>query len=191
MKQDVHNFVEECDVCQHNKGEIFKTPGTLNPLPIPPTIWRDISMDFITGLPKLGNNSIIMVVVVHLSKYVHLCALKHMFTTSTMIHFFMDNIFKLYRMPHSIVYGQDPNFTSNFWQELFRLQGTQLHLNTTYHPRNDGQMEAVNKCLETYLRCFAFDRKRQWVQWLPLVEWWYKTSYHTTACLTHFESMYG
>jgi hypothetical protein len=52
MKQDVCTFVVECDVCQCNKGEIVKAPGTLQPLPIPPTIWQDISMDFIVGLPK-------------------------------------------------------------------------------------------------------------------------------------------
>jgi hypothetical protein len=62
MKQDIHNFVIECDVCQRNKGEIVKSLGTLQPLLIPPTIWKDISMDFITGLPKLGNKSVIMVV---------------------------------------------------------------------------------------------------------------------------------
>jgi len=43
--------------------------GTLQLLPIPPTIWRDVSMDFIVGLPKSGNKSVIMVVVDHLSKY--------------------------------------------------------------------------------------------------------------------------
>jgi hypothetical protein len=53
MKQDIYNFVTECDVCQHNKGEIVKSLGTLQPLPIPPSIWKDISMDSITGLPKL------------------------------------------------------------------------------------------------------------------------------------------
>jgi transposase InsO family protein len=58
-------------------------------------------------------------------------------------------------MLHSIVYDRDPTFTSNFWQELFKLQGSQLHLNSTYHPQTNGQMEVVNKCLERYLRCFA------------------------------------
>jgi hypothetical protein len=79
MKQDIHTFVVECDTCQCNKGETVKAPGTLQPLSIPPTIWRDISMDFIVGLPKSGNKSVIMVVVDHLSKYAHLCALQHPF----------------------------------------------------------------------------------------------------------------
>jgi hypothetical protein len=55
MKHDIRNFVAECEVCQRNKGEIVKSPGTLQPLPIPPAIWKDISMEFIIGLPKSGN----------------------------------------------------------------------------------------------------------------------------------------
>jgi hypothetical protein len=90
MKQDVHNFVDECDVCQCNKGKTIKSPGTLQPLPIPPAIWRDISMDFIVGLPKSGNKSVIMVVVDRLSKYAHLCSLQHPFTTSIVAQIFMD-----------------------------------------------------------------------------------------------------
>jgi hypothetical protein len=91
-------------------------------------------MDFITGLPKWGNESIIMVIVDHLSKYANLCTLQHPFTTSTVAQIFMDQLFKLHGMPHSIVSDCDPNFTINFWQELFKIQGTELHLNTTYHP---------------------------------------------------------
>jgi hypothetical protein len=91
-------------------------------------------MDFIVGLPKSRNKSIIMVVVDRLSKHVHLCSLQHPFTTSTVAQIFMENIFKLHNMHYSIVSNKDPTFTSNFWQELFRLQGTQLNLNTSYHP---------------------------------------------------------
>jgi hypothetical protein len=116
-------------------------------------------MDFIIGLPKSGNKSVIMVVVDFLSKYAHFCALQHPFTTSMVAQIFMDQVFKLHVMPHSIVSNRDPTFTSNFLQELFKLQGTQLHLNTTYHPQTDGQAKVVNKCLETYLRCFASKKK--------------------------------
>jgi hypothetical protein len=94
-------------------------------------------------------------------------------------------------MPHSIVFYHDPNFTSNFWQELFKLQGTQLHLNIAYHPQTDGQMKFVNKCLETYLRCFSSEKQNRWAQWLPLVEWWYNTAYHIATRMTPFEVLYG
>jgi len=113
MKQDVCTFVAKCDICQHNKGETVKTRVTLQPLPIPHTIWIDVSMDFIVGLPKSRNKSVIMVFVDRLSKYVHLCALQHPFTASTVAHFFMDHIFKLHGMPHTIVFYRDPTFTCN------------------------------------------------------------------------------
>jgi hypothetical protein len=104
-------------------------------------------MDFIVGLPKLGNKFVIMVVVDHLSRYAHLCALQHPFTALNVAQLFMDHIFKLHGMPHSIVSNRDPTFTNNFWQEIFRLHSTQFHLSTAYHPQTVGQIEFVNKCL--------------------------------------------
>ena len=80
MKKYILTFVTECDIFQCHKGETVKTPGALQPLPIPSSIWTDISMEFIVGLLKPGNKSVIMVVVNRLSKYAHFCALPHPFT---------------------------------------------------------------------------------------------------------------
>jgi hypothetical protein len=75
-----------------------------------------------------------------------------------MAQVFMDNIFKLHGMPH-IVFDNDPTLTNNFWQELFKLQGTQFHLNMAYHPHTNGQNKIVETCLETYLWCFSYNQK--------------------------------
>ena len=69
--------------------------------------------------------------------------------------------------------------------------GTQLAHSSYYHPQSDGEIEIVNKCLEGYLRCFVFDKKTQWVKWLPLAGWWYNTSFHTAAKMTPFMELYG
>jgi hypothetical protein len=139
-------------VCQRNKGEAVKCPGILQLLPILASLWTKISMDSIVGLPKAGNKSVGVVVVDRLSKYAHFCPLPHLFTPTLVAQVFFDNIFKLHSMPTSIVFYRDPKFTRTFWQELFKLQGTQLN---TYHPHFDSQKEVVKKCLETYLRCFS------------------------------------
>eukprot|EP00253_Pinus_taeda_P022681 PITA_22681 len=151
----------------------------------------EVSMDFITSLLNSGNKSIIMVVVDRLSKYAHFCSLPHPFTPTLIAQSFIDQISKLHGMPTSILFDHDPVFTSNFWQELFWLQGTQLQLSTSYHPQTDGQTEVVNKCLETYLRCFTSEKQHLWVQWLPLAEWWYSTNYHATTKITPYEAVYG
>ena len=191
LKSDIQKFVAECLVCQQNKVETIKTPGLLQPLSIPSQRWEEISMDFITGLPKSEGKNVIMVVVDRLTKYAHFCALSHPFKASTVATTFMDRIQKLHGSPRVIVSDRDPIFTGNFWTELFSCLGTQLAHSSSYHPQSDGQTEIVNKCLEGYLRCFVSDKQTQWVKWLPLAEWWYNTSFHTAAKMTPFMALYG
>lgn len=51
MKKDVHQYVIACLDCQHTKYETRKTVGLLCPLPILSLPWKDLSLDFIMGLP--------------------------------------------------------------------------------------------------------------------------------------------
>jgi hypothetical protein len=94
-------------------------------------------MDFIVGLPKVGNKSFIMVVIDRLSKYAHFFPLPQPFTSKLIAQVFLDHIFKLHDMPNSIASDCDPNFTNTFWQYLFKFQGTQLNMSTTYHPQSN------------------------------------------------------
>jgi len=105
MKQDILTFVDECDIYQHNKGETMNTPRNLEPLSLPASIWMDVSIDFITVIPKSGNKLVIMVVVDRLSKYTHFCALIHLFTPAMVAQVFMDQILKFHGMPTSIVFN--------------------------------------------------------------------------------------
>jgi hypothetical protein len=103
----------------------------------------------------------------------------------------MDNIYKLHGMPLAIISDRDRIFTSNLWQDLFKLSGTSLQMSTAYHPQTDGQTERVNQCLETYLRCFVHACPTQWCSWLPLAEYWYNTCFHTSLQTTPFFALYG
>ena len=137
-------------------------------------------MDFITGLPKSEGKSVIMVVVDRITKYAHFCALCHPFKVSKISTKFMETIQKLHGNPKIIVCDRDPNFIGNFWTKLFSCLGTQLAHKSSYHPRVDkDNTKIVKKCLDGYILCFVYDKQTQWVKWLPLVEWWYYTSFHT------------
>jgi hypothetical protein len=87
------------------------------------------------SLTKSGNKLVILIVVDQLSKYDHLCAPKHHFKAFMVTQVLMDNIFKLHGMLQYIVIYHDPTFNTTFLQDLFYLQGIQLNLSTTYHPR--------------------------------------------------------
>uniref|UniRef100_A0A0A9B6H2 Integrase catalytic domain-containing protein n=1 Tax=Arundo donax TaxID=35708 RepID=A0A0A9B6H2_ARUDO len=68
---------------------------------------------------------------------------------------------------------------------------TKLHLSSAYHPQTDGQTKRVNQCLEMYLRCVVHSSPKQWVQWLPLAEFWYNTSHHSALQCSPFKALYG
>ncbi|WVZ89869.1 hypothetical protein U9M48_036220 [Paspalum notatum var. saurae] len=152
MNDDIRQFVQSCSVCQQAKGEHVRTPGLLEPLPVPYQPWATVSLDFVEGLPQSGRFNAILVVVDKLTKYGHFIPLAHPFTALQVAQRYMDNVYKLHGLPQQIISDRDKIFTSKLWQELFRLSDTQLIMSSSYHPQTDGQMERLNQCLEAFLR---------------------------------------
>lgn len=191
LKQSVQKFVASCSICQQAKVEHIKTPGLLQPLQVPTQAWEMVSLDFIEGLPISHKCDVILVVIDRFSKYGHFFPLKHPFTALQVAQVFIDNIYRLHGLPQIIVSDRDRIFTSTLWKELFRLSDTSLHMSSSYHPQTDGQTERLNQCLELYLRCAVHSCPRKWFEWLPLAEYWYNTTYHSSLERTPFEVIYG
>jgi len=192
MGVSVKRYVNSCLICQRTKSTGASGAGMLQPLPIPSSPWQDISMDFITHLPKspMGNDSI-MVVVDRLSKMAHFLPTTIEVTAEKAARSFVDSIFRLHGMPKSIVSDRDPRFTSDFWKGLFDILGTKLAMSTSAHPETDGQTERTNRTLEQMLRSLVNFHQTDWEEMLPMVEFAFNNSPSSSTGLTPFKTAYG
>ena len=65
-----------------------------------------------------------------------------------------------------------------------------MKLSTTFHPHMDGQAESTIQTLEYMLRDCVIDFKGNWDDHLPLIEFSYNNSYHSSICMAPFETLY-
>lgn len=95
MKLNVKKYCKECWIFQKNKTMVLSCAGLLLPLEIPNSVWSNICMDFVEGLPKSSGYEVIFVVVDRFSKYGHFLSLKHPYTTKTVADLFVKEIVRL------------------------------------------------------------------------------------------------
>ena len=115
MKRDVAEYVSRCLTCQQVKAEHQRPGGLLQPLSIPVWKWDQISMNFVTGLPRsrYGHDSI-WVIVDRLTKSAHFLPVLKTYSVETLCELYIKEIVKLHGVPVSIVSDRDARFTSLF-----------------------------------------------------------------------------
>ncbi|GJR17066.1 hypothetical protein Tco_0965593 [Tanacetum coccineum] len=133
----------------------------------------------------------IWVIVDRLTKSAHFLPMKEMDSTEKLTRLYMKEIVARHGIPMSIISDHDSHFTSRVWQSLHKAFGTQLNLSTAYHPQTDGHSERTIQTLEDMLRACVIDFGNGWDRHLPLVEFSYNNSYHTSIEAAPYEALYG
>lgn len=192
MRRNVADYVSKCFTCQQVKAEHQRPPGTLQPLPIPEWKWSGISMDFIVGLPRSNRGSdSIWVIVDRLTKSAHFVPVKTTYSAPTLARIFIRDIVRLHGVPDTIVSDRGSVFTSHFWQSFQEAFGSRLDFSSVFHPQTDGQTKRVNQVLKDMLRACVIDFQGSWEGHLPLIEFAYNNSYHSTIGMAPYEALYG
>ncbi|KAI3810226.1 hypothetical protein L1987_19837 [Smallanthus sonchifolius] len=192
MKKDIALYVSKCLTCLKVKAEHQRPSGLLEQPEIPVWKWECIAMDFITKLPHTsrGHDSI-WIIIDRLTKSAHFIPIREDYRVEKLARIYIDEIVSRHGVPLNIISDRDGRFTSRFWQSLQSALGTQLNLSTAYHPQTDGQSERTIQTLEDMLRACVIDFKGNWDLHLPLVEFSYNNSYHTSINMAPFEALYG
>jgi len=91
-----------------------------------------ISVDFITKLPLAQEYDSILVVVDRLTKMVYFISTIEKTSAEELARLFRDNIWKLHRLPESIILDKEPQFAVELIRELNRMLGIENKMSMVF-----------------------------------------------------------
>ncbi|GJV06625.1 putative reverse transcriptase domain-containing protein [Tanacetum coccineum] len=192
MKADIATYVSKCLTYARVKAEHQRPSGLLVQPEIPEWKWDNITMDFITKLPKSSQGfDTIWVIVDRLTKSAHFLPIRENDPLDKLARLYLNRIVARHGIPASIICDRDGRFTSNFWRSFQKALGTDISMSTAYHPETDGQSERTIQTLEDMLRACVIDFGKGWVKHLPLAEFSYNNSYHASIKAAPYEAPYA
>jgi IS30 family transposase len=188
MRAKIFHYVETCEVCQRIKRP-KATPILVQPLEIPNKPWQHISYDMIVGLPPDSGKDAILVVVDLFSKYGIMIPCSSKVTAKDIAELFLEHVWKRHGFPEKTISDRGPVFNNKYIKALYQCLGIKAHFSSAYHPQTDGQMERMNPGIEQFLRAYAGMYQRDWVKWLPMVEFSYNNAIHSATGTSPFRCL--
>ena len=160
FRHDIKDYVKGCDIFLTLKAVRHKPYDDLQSLPVPTHRWKDLSLDFATGLPistdwKRDSYNSILVIIGWLTKMVHYKPIKVTINALGLAEIIIHVVGRHHGPPNLIVTNQRLLFTSKFWSLLWYFLGIKRRLFIAFHPQINGQTERQNSMMEIYLRVFV------------------------------------
>ncbi|GJV66170.1 putative reverse transcriptase domain-containing protein [Tanacetum coccineum] len=124
MKAKIATYVSKCLTCAKVKIEYQKPSGLLVQPEIPQWKWENITMDFMTKLPKTATGQdTIWVIVDRLTKFVHFLPMREDDTLEKLTRQYLKEVVSKHGVLVSIISNCDGKFTSYFWKSLNKALG--------------------------------------------------------------------
>ncbi|GJY43791.1 putative reverse transcriptase domain-containing protein [Tanacetum coccineum] len=165
IKKDIVVYVSKCLTCLKVKAEHQRPSGLLQQHDIPKWKWEKIAMDFVTKFPRSSSgHDTIWVIVDQLTKSAHFLPMREDYKMDRLARLNLNDIVSRHGVPIWIISDRDSRFTSRFWQSIQEALGT---------------------------RACVLDFGGSWDVHLPLVEFLYNNSYHSSVRCVLFEALYG
>nr|GEV21570.1 putative reverse transcriptase domain-containing protein [Tanacetum cinerariifolium] len=112
MKADIATYVSKCLACLRVKVEHQKPSGLLVQPEIPQWKWGNITMDFVTKLPRTsGGYDTIWLIVDRLTKSAHFLPMREDDTMDKLTRLYLKEVVTRHGIPISIISDRDPSNT--------------------------------------------------------------------------------
>ncbi|GJR13322.1 putative reverse transcriptase domain-containing protein [Tanacetum coccineum] len=142
MKANIATNVSKCLTCAKVKAEHQRPSGLLVQPKIPKWKWDNITIDFVTKLPKTSQGyDTIWVIVDRPTKSAIFTPMRETDPMDKLARMYLKEVVTRHGIPISIICDRDPRFASKFWRSLQNDLGTNLDISTAYHPQIDRQSE--------------------------------------------------
>ncbi|GKD39215.1 putative reverse transcriptase domain-containing protein [Tanacetum coccineum] len=162
IKAEVATYVSKCLTCAKVKVEYQKSSSLLVQPDIPQWKWENITMDFVTKLPKTATDQdTIWVIVDRLTMSAHFLPMREDDTLEKLTRQYLKEVVSRHGVPVLIISDRHGRFTSHLWKSLNKALGTRLDMSTAYHPQTDGQSERTIQTLEDMLRACVLDFRKE------------------------------
>ena len=132
-------------MCQRMKNRTEVLVGKLKLSEVLEKLWMYLIVNFITKLLLVAGKDIILVVYDKLSKITHFVTTTKGTSAEELVWLFRDNMWKLHRLPESVVLDQGPQFAVELMKKLDRMLEIETKLSISFYLQIDEQIEWMNQ----------------------------------------------
>ena len=138
----------------------YKLYRDLQSWAVPTDWWKDILINFVTGLPILTNwkeNSydFILVIIDQLTKMVYYKPIKITINAQGLAEVIIDIVVYHHGLSNSIVTNRGSLFTSKFWSSFCYFFSINRQLSSAFHLQTNSETEWQNSIIKAHLQAFV------------------------------------
>jgi Integrase zinc binding domain/Chromo (CHRromatin Organisation MOdifier) domain len=191
MWVDIVDYIKTCNVCQNIKTNKWGPTGKLCPHTIPLLPFEVVTLDLITGLPKLEGYNVVLVIVDKLTKFVQYIPTTSNLKQEGFTKLFIQHIVLRYGHPRQMIVDRDARWSQSFWASVTKHLDLDLLLSTSHYPQTDSQMDKANDTLEVSLHAYTVGNRSSWAQWLGTLMMAHNSTPHSSTSYFPFFLLHG
>ena len=189
MIGDIKQYVQECMKCQQERE--YHKKGIEHEIGRSEKIWKEVSIDHITKLPKTRGKDSILVIKDQGSGMIHLKAVTEKKNAKEVWQDCWETAWKLHGTPEKIRTDRGSTFMSKEWEGFMKEANIQHDKPTAYHSKSNGLVERANREVRRYLRKYINHQQDDWDRWLPTLEFAYNARPQEELDFSPYQIVFG